>query len=130
MPTTKEQTSNQPKSDVRKMSQEFSLKAIDLINELPNDSTSQYLSQNFLASSTSIGALLIEAKSAPSKEQFAEIFEQAFTKVNETKYWLTLIANTVKGKAELAKELLDEAHIISKIIYASIQTLRGKRQAA
>lgn len=130
MSTNKEQTSTQPKSDVRKMSQDFSLKAIDLINELPNDSTSQYLSKNFLASSTSIGALLIEAKAAPSKEQFAEIFDQAFTKVNETKYWLTLIASSVKGKAELTKELLDEAHIIAKIIFASIQTLRGKKQTA
>ena len=80
------QSKDYPKTDVRKISQDFSLNAINFVSEVPEDGISQYLSQNFLNSSTSVGAILAESKAAPTKEEFADKFDQAMSKVNETKY--------------------------------------------
>lgn len=128
--TKEKQSNDQPKTDVRKMSQDFSLNAINFVSEVPEDGISQYLSQNFLNSSTSVGAILAESKAAPTKEEFANKFDQAMSKVNETKYWLTLMGQAMKDQSGRIKELFDEVQIISKIVYASLQTLRGKKQAA
>ena len=121
---------DQPKSDVRKISQDFSLNAINFVNEVPEDGISQYLSEKFLKSSTSVGVILTEAKGAPSKDEFASKFDEAFTKVNETKYWLSLMGQVMQDQSQAIKELFDELQVISKIVFASLQTLRGKKQAA
>jgi four helix bundle protein len=69
-----------------------------------------------LRSSTSIGANLIEAKSAHSKKDFIKYYEIALKSSNETKFWICLLRDGLKlNKVEL-NSLLSEVNEISKVI--------------
>lgn len=80
-----------------------------------------------IRSATSIGANVVEAKSSSSRKDYLRFFEIALKSANETKYWLILIKESMSEFKEEAEQLLKEADEISKIIGASILTLKGKR---
>ena len=82
------------KSNIRYRTYHFSLSIIHLINQLPNERVFTILSNQLLRSSTSIGANLIEAKSASSKKDFIKYYEIALKSANETVYWLSLIKDS------------------------------------
>jgi four helix bundle protein len=69
-----------------------------------------------LRSSTSIGANVIEGKSAHSKKDFIKFYEIALKSANETKYWLMLIEKGLNINKEGTKKLYTEADEISKIL--------------
>ena len=79
-------------------------------------------------SSTSIGANVVEAKASSSRKDYRRFFEIALKSANETKYWLILIKESYPQPAKQAQVLLEEVDEISKILGASILTLRGRRK--
>jgi four helix bundle protein len=81
-----------------------------------------------LRSATSIGANIIEAKSASSKKDFIKYFGIALKSANETIYWLELLREVDPIQRNIIAEILDEAGVISKIIGASILTMKNKRE--
>src|SRR3989339_154455 len=67
---------------------------IKFVKDLPNQKIFWVLSDQLLRSSTSIGANIIEAKSAHSKKDFIKFFEISLKSGNETKYWLGLFRDS------------------------------------
>jgi four helix bundle protein len=79
-----------------------------------------------LRSATSIGANLIEARGSGSKKEFIRFYQIALKSSNETEYWLNIIND---GFGIETGELIAENQQVSKIIAASILTMKGKRSS-
>lgn len=80
-----------------------------------------------LRSGTSIGANIIEAQAASSKLEFKKFYEIALKSANETKYWLCLLRDSGIAAKETIDPLLNEVIELSKMLAASVITLKGKR---
>ena len=111
----------------RLRSYKFTLRVMNLIETLPNKRSYWSLGDQLFRSASSIGANVIEAKASSSKREFINFYQIALKSANETKYWLCLIKDSKCGDVNLANALLKEAEELSKILGASILTLKGKR---
>ncbi len=69
-----------------------------------------------LRSSTSIGANLVEGIAGASKNDFIKYNVIALKSANETKYWLSLIKETMDIDKERISSFLKEANEIANII--------------
>ena len=76
------------KNEFRERCYRYSLSVINLIKELPEKRVYWTLSDQLLRSATSIGANIVEAKSASSKRDYIKYYEISLKSANETKYWL------------------------------------------
>ena len=85
------------------------------------------MSEQLLRSGTSIGANIVEAQAASSKRDFVRFYEISLKSANETKYWLGLMRDGFEIKDEEIGELLNEVQELSRILGASLLTLKGKR---
>ena len=106
---------------------DFALEVIKLIDTLPNKKAYRSIGDQMLRSATSIGANIIEATGSLSKREFIRFYSIALKSANETKFWLCLIRDSRKGDVKMASNLLQEANELSKMIGASILTMKGKR---
>jgi len=103
----------------------FSVSIIKFVNEIEVKKINISLIDQLVRSATSIGANMIEARSAHSKKDFIKFYEISLKSSNETKYWLCLIRDALNIEKK-TKELLNEANEISKIIASSIITMKSK----
>lgn len=69
----------------------FSISIIKFLATLPEKKVFWIIADQLLRSATSIGANIVEAKSASSKRDFIKFYEIALKSANETKYWLGLL---------------------------------------
>lgn len=105
----------------------FSLQIIKFIEFLPKKMVEQVIAKQLLRSSTSIGANIVEAFGSNSKSDFMRYFTIALKSSNETLYWLYLFRESKKGDILEVEKLAKECTEISKMIGASILTMKGKR---
>lgn len=115
------------KKDIRKRCYLFSLKVIELIDKLDVKRVYFSITDQLLRSAPSIGANIIEAKSASSRKDFINFYQVALRSANETKYWLSLLRDGLKIKEIIISSLLLEVEEIAKIIAASLLTMKNKR---
>jgi len=80
-----------------------------------------------LRSSISIGVNIVEAKSSSSRRDFIKFYEIALKSANESKYWFGLLRDATEAKKEEITPLLNELEEISKMLGASLLTLKNKR---
>lgn len=95
--------------------------------KLDNKPASQIIGKQLLRSGTSVSANMIEAQAASSKKDFTNFFHYALKSANESKLWLALIRDTMPDLKEEAERLLSETVEISKILAASILTMKKLR---
>ncbi|MFA6534123.1 MAG: four helix bundle protein [Patescibacteria group bacterium] len=105
----------------------FSLTVIKFLGTLPEKMIYWKIGDQLMRSATSVGANIIEAKSASSKRDFIKYYEIALKSANETKYWLGLLRDGCKLDRAAINRLLDETNQLSRIIGASLLTLKNKR---
>lgn len=106
----------------------YSLKVINLTDNLPKDRPSWVIGDQLIRSATSIGANIIEAQAASSKKDFINFLSHALKSANETKFWLGLLRDSGKAKITAINPLLEETKQIADILGSSILTLKGKRR--
>ena len=114
--------------DFKFRSYKFTLGVMRLTETLPNKKSFWSLADQLFRSASSIGANTIEAKASSSKREFINFYQIALKSANETKYWLALIRDSKSGDVELTSKLLKEADELSKILAASVLTLKRKRK--
>lgn len=106
---------------------EFSLRIIELIKDMPEKQIYWCFRDQLMKSGTSIGANIIEAKSASSRREFIKYYEIALKSANETKYWLCLLRDTkLIDVTEQFTQLLREAIEIANMLGAALLTLKNK----
>jgi four helix bundle protein len=115
------------KNEFKKRLYAFVLRLLKFIDQLPKSTVSDIMGKQLIRSGTSILANYVEADSASSKKDFINFFTHALKSANESKVWLALLRDTNKGERKELEWLLQELSEVSKIIAASILTLKGKR---
>jgi four helix bundle protein len=111
--------------DIKIRCYSFSLSIIQFIDLISIKRIFYSLIDQLLRSSTSIGANIVEARSAHSKKDFIKFYEISLKSANETKYWLCLLRDGFKIDKNKINSLLKEANEISKIIASSIVKLKN-----
>lgn len=79
-------------SDLRQRTKDFALRIIKLYVALPKTTEAQVLGKQILRSGTSVGAQYREGCRAKSNPDFISKIEGALQELDETCYWLELIA--------------------------------------
>ena len=115
------------KKEFKKRLYAFSLKLIEFLDTLPNDSITRRLGDQLLRSGTSVLANYIEGQSASSRKDFTNYFNISLKSANESKVWLALLRDSGRAKAEEISWFLKELEEISAIFASSILTLKGKK---
>ncbi len=118
---------NKSKDQLKYRAYRFSVELIKFATTLPNQQVYRIILHQLIRAATSIGANIIEAQGAASKKDFSNYFHIAFKSANETKYWLCLLRDTTNSDKEKINELLKEADELTKILAASLLTLKGKK---
>ena len=114
------------KSDLIKRCYQFSLAIIALADTLPNERSAWVITDQLIRSATSVGANLVEAKSASSRIDFKKFHEIALKSANETKYWLELLTDSGLTSVESVNILLKEVYEIANMIAAGVIKLKAK----
>ena len=81
------------RQDLRKRTKEFALRIIKLYAALPKTTEAQVLGKQILRSGTSVGAHYREACRAKSNADFISKIEGGLQELDETLYWLELLAD-------------------------------------
>ena len=82
----------QKEEDLRERTKEFALKIIRMFASLPKTTEAQVLGKQLLRSGTSIGANYREAYRGRSKPEFIAKCGDCLREIEETAYWLELLA--------------------------------------
>lgn len=110
--------------DLKLRTKQFALQVIRFCETLAKDETSKILGRQLLRSGTSVGAnyrAVCRAKSTPDFiSKFATVLEEA----DESAFWLELLLDAGKTKADPANSLLREANELVAISISSINTAR------
>ncbi len=81
-------------SNIRNKSFSFAVRMVKLFQHLSSEKKEYVLSKQLLRSGTSVGAMVREAEHAESKADFVHKMAIAQKEINETIYWLELLAET------------------------------------
>ena len=99
---------NQEPKDLQIRTKEFALRVIRLYCALPKSTEAQVLGKQVLRSGTSVGANYREANRARSRAEFIAKIGDCLKELDETDYWLELLAeSSILPNAKLA-DLRDE----------------------
>ena len=115
------------KTNLRARCYYFSVEVIKFIESETTSRVYHSIIDQLIRSSTSVGANIIEAKSASSKKDFIKYYEIALKSGNETKYWLALLRDAMKIDRDKIAPFLQEVSEITNIIAASILTMKNRR---
>ena len=116
------------KTDLKYRCYRFSVAIIKFLDRLPNKRTYWIIADQLLRAATSIGANIVEAKSASSKRDFIKFYEISLKSANETKYWLGLLRDATKTDKAKIESLLGEVNEISNILGSSLLTMKKKNK--
>lgn len=112
-------TNKDLKYDLEERTSAFSEDIIDFCKTLKQDTITRPLISQLIRSSTSVGANYCEADEASSKKDFINKMCIAKKEIKETKYWLRMIAYTIKSTKEDARKLWKECQELN-LIFATI----------
>src|SRR5712691_3570132 len=85
---------DQKNQDLKARTREFALRIIRLYTSLPKTTEAQVMGKQALRSGTSVGAHYREACRAKSNADFINKIEGALQELDETLYWLEMIAES------------------------------------
>src|SRR3984893_5098630 len=94
--------------DLRARTKTFALRIIALYETLPRSGAAHVLGHQVLRSGTSVGANFREAHRARSNAEFVSKVGDSLKELEETSYWLELLAESGAVKATKLPLLLDE----------------------
>src|SRR5688500_13087626 len=79
--------------DLKQRTKSFALRVVRMYCAVPKSAEAQVLGKQALRSGTSVGAHYREASRARSQAEFISKLEVALQELDETEYWLDLIAD-------------------------------------
>jgi four helix bundle protein len=114
------------RQDLRKRTKDFALRIVKLYAALPNSAVAQVLGKQILRSGTSVGAQYREACRGKSNADFVTKIEGALQELDETQYWLELIAETNLINPERLKALMDETEELIAMFVTMVKGVKEK----
>jgi four helix bundle protein len=113
--------------DLRTRTKSFALRIINLFSHLPSSAHAQILGKQVLRSGTSVGAHYRESCRARSNAEFISKIEGGLQELEETAYWLELLAdsNIVPGNRLI--ELQKEANELTAILVTCVKNAKKRK---
>ncbi|MBM3477094.1 MAG: four helix bundle protein [Armatimonadetes bacterium] len=109
---------------------QFALAIVRLYCQLPRGTVAQVLGRQLLRSGTSVGAQYREATRARSPAEFVSKVESALQELEETRYWLELLAEAQVVAGSALAGTVEEARELTAMLVSSARTAKGRRQGA
>ena len=110
--------------DLRERTKAFGLRIIRMYCSLPKTNVAQVLGKQVLRSGTSVGAHYREACRARSTAEFISKIEGGLQELDETSYWLELLADSDIVPAGRLVDLRTEADELTAIFTSSAMTAK------
>ena len=116
-------------TDLKNRTKAFALRIIRLYQALPKSGEAQVIGKQILRSGTSVGAQYREACRAKSPADFINKMEGSLQELDETGYWLELLAESNIMPVEKLTDLQKETNELTAIFVASVKTTKKNRAA-
>jgi four helix bundle protein len=94
---------------------------------LPKTTEAQVIGKQILRSGTSVGAQVREGNRSRSDAEMISKTEGALQELEETRYWLGLLADAGIIKVDRLSDLIKEADEPTPILVTSAKTLKARR---
>lgn len=94
----------------------FAIRIIRLYSALPKNTVAQTIGKQLIRSGTSVGAHIAEANFGRSRAEFVSKIEGALQEIQETRYWLELLAESNSVKPERLTALMTEATELTAVL--------------
>jgi four helix bundle protein len=114
--------------DLRIRTKSFALRIIRLYSSLPKITEAQVIGKQVLRSGTSVGAHYREATRARSTAEFISKIEGGLQELEETIYWLELLADSKIVSAKRLTDLHHEAEELTAILVSSAKTAKQQKK--
>lgn len=101
--------------ELKLRTKKFSLRVINLIENLPKSMTGKVIANQLLRSATSVGANYRSACRSRSKVEFISKIRIVEEEADESMYWLEIIKESQLIKEERISDLLKEASELTAI---------------
>lgn len=115
--------------DLKLRTKEFALRIIHLSRSLPSSLETQVLRKQILRSGTSVGAHYREGSRARSTAEFVSKLNGGLQKLEETAYWLELLADSGIVNAERLSDLQHETNELTAILITCIKNAKDKQSS-
>lgn len=114
------------KTELRLRTKRYALQIIRLYEKLPLKTVAQVIGRQMLRSGTSVGANFREAHRARSTAEFIAKLGDCLKELEETAYWLELLADAaIVASAEIAAPA-DETNQLTAILTSIVKKIRSK----
>ena len=114
-------------TDLRNRTKAYALRMIKLYQSLPNSGEARVIGKQILRSGTSVGAQYREACRAKSPANFISKMEGSLQELDETGYWLELLAESRITPADQLADLQKENSELTAIFVASVITAKKNK---
>lgn len=114
--------------DMRERTTEFALRIIKMFSSLPKTTVAQVMGKQVLRSGTSVGANYREAHRARSKAEFISCAGISLREVEETAYWLELLARSETVAENLLAPLRKECDELTAILITIIKKAKAGKE--
>jgi len=112
--------------DLRVRTKAFALAIIRMVSELPKSAAAQVLGRQVLRSGTSVGANYCEAFRGRSRAEFIAKAGDCLREIEETSYWLELLADSGIAKPGSLVALRKESGELTAIFVAILRKAKGQ----
>jgi four helix bundle protein len=117
------------KQDFAERTMQFGLRAIHVVESLPNSETGRVIGNQLLRAGTAIGANYRSALRGRSRADFIAKMGIVEEECDEALYWMQTLIEAGIVKLSRLTELMDEANGIIAIVVTSIRTARARRHS-
>ena len=115
---------NRPRQDLRLRTKQFAPRIIKMCDKLPESRAGRILGDQIFRSGTSVGANYRGAYRARSRAEFISKLGASQKELEETTYWLELLADSGTVKPTRLSLLLNEAEELMAIFSSIIKSSR------
>jgi len=113
--------------DLRMRTKQFALRIIRLFSALPKNTEGQVIGKQLLRSGTSVGAHYREATRARSDAEFISKIEGGLQELEESVYWMELLAESGIIPPLLLEDLQKEADELTAILITCVKKTKNRR---
>ena len=114
--------------DLKDRTKAFALRIVRLYVALPKTTETQVIGKQILRSGTSVGAHYREAIRARSNAEFISKVEGGLMELEETGYWLELLADAEIVTPERLHSLRDETEQLTAILVTCIKNAKRRKE--
>jgi four helix bundle protein len=125
--TNKTSSHDEAPRDLKDRTKHYALRVIRLYSALPSTTPAQVIGKQLLRSGTSVGAHYREATRARSSGEFISKNEGALQELEESGYWLELLAESQIVNPERLSDLQSETDELTAILTTCVKNVKTRR---